>query len=91
MEASRAATVKLKAAPAVAEEGALTEKCVAPPAFTPIVALPVIDAVTVSVAVRVWLPAVFSVAENAPVPLLSVESAGNVAAPSELLKCTVPL
>lgn len=29
-------------------------------------------------------------AENVPMPLASVESAGNVAAPSVLVKCTVP-
>src|ERR1700688_2957773 len=31
--------------------------------------LPVIEAVTVSVAVMVWAPALFSVAENVPAPL----------------------
>ena len=52
--------------------------------------VPVIDDVTVSVAVIVWFPAVFNVAENVPTPLVSVESAGNVAKPSLLVKCTVP-
>jgi hypothetical protein len=44
--------------------------------------VPVIDAVTVSVAVIVWLPAVLSVTENVPMPLVSVLLAGRIAAPS---------
>ena len=51
---------------------------------------PVSEAVVVSVAVIVWPPAVFSVAEKVPVPLVKVESAGKVAAPSVLVKCIVP-
>src|ERR1700690_2866920 len=54
-------------------------------------AVPVIDPVTVSVAVIVLLPTVFSVAENVPTPFVSVEFAGNTAAPSVLVKCTVPV
>ena len=88
---SSAVTVRLKALPAVAEAGALTVKCVAAAADTVIVPLvPVIELVTVSVAVMVWLPPVASVALNVPVPLLSVELAGNTAEPSLLVKCTVP-
>ena len=41
--------------------------------------VPVVVAVTVSVALMVWLPAVFSVAENVPDPLVNVEFAGKVA------------
>jgi hypothetical protein len=52
--------------------------------------VPVIEGVTVSVAVMVWLPLVFSVAEKFPVPFVRVEFAGNVAWPSVLVKCTVP-
>ena len=52
--------------------------------------VPVIDDVTVSVAVIVWLPVVFRVAENVPVPLDSVEFAGSTACASVLVKCTVP-
>src|SRR4051812_3197947 len=52
--------------------------------------VPVTELVTVSVAVIVWLPTVFSVAEKVPVPLVNVESAGNTATPSVLVKCTVP-
>jgi hypothetical protein len=53
--------------------------------------VPVIEAVTVSVAVIVCGPTVFSVAENVPTPLVSPTSfAGNIAAPSVLLKFTVP-
>ena len=49
-------TVKLKALPAVALAGALTAKCVADGALTVIVLLvPVIELLTVSVAVIVWL------------------------------------
>src|SRR5215831_2200805 len=48
--------------------------------------VPVIDGVTVSVAVRVWLPEVFSVAENVRAPLVKVELAGNIALPSLLAK-----
>jgi len=51
---------------------------------------PVIEGVTVSVAVMVWLPAVFSVAEKVPVPLVNVAFAGKVACASLLVKCTVP-
>ena len=51
--------------------------------------VPVIELLDVSVAVMDWFPAVRSVTENVPVPLLSVESAGSAAAPSELVKWTV--
>jgi len=46
----------------------------------------VIDAVTVSVAVMCWVPAVFSVALKVPVPLVRVELAGRTAWPSLLVK-----
>ena len=45
---------------------------------------------TVSVAMMVWLPEVFSVAAKVPVPFESVELAGSTALPSVLEKCTVP-
>jgi hypothetical protein len=90
-EASNAVTVTLKAVPAVSGVAAVTLKCVAVPVLTTIAPeVPVIDEVTVSVAVMVWLPAVFSVAVNVLVPLVSVLFAGSVAAPSLLVKCTVP-
>jgi len=41
--------------------------------------VPVIELVAVRLAVRVWLPAVLSVAMNVPVPLASVLSAGKTA------------
>jgi hypothetical protein len=64
---------------------------VAVPALTTIAPeVPVIDEVTVSVAVMVWLPAIFSVAENVPVPFVSVVFAGSTAWLSVLVKCTVP-
>ena len=47
-------------------------------------------AVTVSVALIVWFPAVFRVAMKDPAPLFSLESAGSAAWPSVLVKCTVP-
>jgi hypothetical protein len=51
---------------------------------------PVTEGLAASVAVMVWLPRVFNVAENVPVPFASVESTGSVAWPSVLVKCTVP-
>jgi len=87
---SCAVTVKLRALPAVAVAGAETAMWVAAAADTAIVPeAPVIELLEVSVAVRVWFPAVCNVAENVPVPLLSVESAGSTALPSELVKWTV--
>jgi hypothetical protein len=80
-------TVKFNAVPGVAVPGAETEKCVAAAALTVIVAeVPVIEPFTVSVAVIVCGPLVFSVAENVPVPFVSAEFAGNTAAPSLLVK-----
>ena len=77
----------MKAVPAVADAGAETEKWVAAAALTLIVFdVPVIEDDTVSVPVMVWLPAVFSVAENVPTPLVKVAFAGNTAAPSLLVK-----
>jgi hypothetical protein len=56
-----------------------------------IAALPTIELFTVSVAVSVWLPPVWSVALKVPVPFVSVEFAGSVARGSLLVKWTVPL
>ena len=53
--------------------------------------VPVIVPFTVFVAVTVWLPAVFNVTWNVPVPLARIEFAGSTAAPSVLVKCTVPV
>ena len=81
----------MKAVPAVCGVGAVTTKCVAAPAFTVMeLDVPVTDELTVSVAVMARVPGVLSVTENVPVPLVNVEFAGNVAAPSVLVKCTVP-
>ena len=83
--------MKLNATLPLAVAGADTVKCVAAAGLTVIVfEVPVIEPVTVSVAVMVRAPAVLSVAENVPTPFVNVESAGNVAAPSVLVKCTVP-
>ena len=48
------------------------------------------ELVAVSVAVTVWLPAVFRVALKVPTPLVRVELAGSVAWASLLVKWTVP-
>ena len=53
--------------------------------------VPVMEAVTASVAVSVWLPAVCRVALKTPTLLVKVASAGKVAAASLLLKWTVPV
>jgi len=80
------------AAPAVVEFGRLTVKCVVTAALTVTVAdVPVIEEFTVSIAVTVWPPAVSKVKLNVPVPLVSVELPGSTAAPSLLVKCTVPV
>jgi hypothetical protein len=53
---------------------------VATPALTFVkFAVPTIEAVTVSVAVMVWAPEVFSVAEKVPTPFVNVELWGNTA------------
>ena len=67
--------------------GVLTVKCVAAAALTAMVLLvPVMELVAVSVALRVWLPAVLSVALKVPTPLVSVLFDGSMAAPSLLVK-----
>ena len=53
--------------------------------------IPVMLPEALSVAVIVWLPAVFNVAPKLPVPFVSVLLAGRVAAPSVLVKWTVPV
>jgi hypothetical protein len=52
--------------------------------------VPVIEAVTVSIAVMDWLLALFSVAEKVPIPFVSIELAGSTAWPSLVVKCAVP-
>jgi len=51
--------------------------------------VPVIKEVAVSVAVTVWLPAVFKVTLKLPAPLVSIASAGKVAAASLEVSATV--
>ena len=84
--------MKLKPVPATALAGAVTRKCVAalPFTFTVTLALPVMLPAMVSVAVTDWLPVLCRVTPKVPLPLVSVEFAGNVATPSELVKCTEP-
>jgi hypothetical protein len=89
LEPSRALTVKVNGVPLVADTGAATEKWVV--ALTRMLPdVPVIDDVTLSVAVIVCVPPVIRVALNVPVPAVSTEFAGRVAAPSLPEKCTVP-
>jgi hypothetical protein len=87
---SFAVTVTLPAEPAVVEVGAETRKEAPVPGMTVTEADPVMDEVTVSVAVMDWDPAVLRVTEKVPVPLVNVELAGSMAAPSEEVKWTVP-
>jgi hypothetical protein len=63
---------------------------VAAPATEIALEVPLIELETVSVAVIVWLPEVFSVAEKDPVPFVSFESAGSAALPSVQEKWMVP-
>jgi hypothetical protein len=65
-------TVVVKALPAVADVGALTSTVLAAAALTVTLSLPVMELVTVSVAVSEREPAVFRVMENVFTPL-SVE------------------
>src|SRR5215472_6343977 len=61
--------------------------------LTMTVTVPVVDVVTVSVAVTDWDPTVFKVTGNVWTPLsaaLKVKSAGSTACGSLLMKCTVP-
>ena len=53
--------------------------------------VPVKAAVVVSVAVKVWLPAVRRTAAKKPMPPVKVASADKVAWPSLLLMWTVPV
>ena len=87
-----AVTVKVAAVPAVTAEGKPeTMSVLAAAGLTVMPAwLPVMLDVTVSVAISDCVPAVFKVALNEPVPLVSVELAGRVAWPSLLVKCTIP-
>ncbi len=81
----------MKAVPAVAEDGALRASCVVDPALTVIaLVVPVIEPVTVSVPVTVWLPAVLTVTDTVFVPLVKVVLLGRTADPSLLVKWTVP-
>ena len=91
LEASSALTVNVNGAPAVADAGALTAKCVVAPAVTATaLEVPVTDEVTVSVPVMDWLPDVLNVTGNVPTPLASVEFAGSTACASLEVKCTMP-
>ena len=88
-EASFAVTIKVKAEPAVAEAG-MDESAreLAVPAET--VMLVDVTARVPSDAVRVEDPAVFSLTRNDPVPLVSVDAFGSVAAESVEVIATLP-
>ena len=76
----------------IAEGLTLEVSLVLVPSFaTLVLAWPLIELLAASVAARVCVPKVLSVAENVLVPLVRVEFAGKTAAGSLLLKCTVPL
>src|SRR2546427_10069954 len=91
---STALTVMLSGWPTVlvfAER--LMVKCPPKPALTLIgILVPVTEPLTVSVAVRVWLPTVISLAGNVPTPLASPLGLGKATHPfaSELLNVMVP-
>ena len=88
---SLAVMVTLNGSPLPALAGAETTNLVAVGLDTLIVPdAPVIELVTVSVAVMVCAPTVFSVAGKVPVPLVKVALPGSTAMPSVLVKCTVP-
>lgn len=91
---SSAVTVIVIAVPAVAVKGAATTNLEMAAGLTVIapvvpVTVPVPDA-AVSIAVTVWLPAVFNVTEKLPAPFVSVTFAGSAAWLSVLVKRTVP-
>jgi hypothetical protein len=83
---SNAVTVIEKEVPGLAVLGAETERWVAGSLTSIADEVPVIEAVTVSVAVTFWLPPVPSVAEKLPVPFVSFELAGSTARLSVLEK-----
>ncbi len=76
-EASSAFTVILNDVPAGVLLTAVSENWAAAPALTAIgLDVPVNEPLIV---VMVWLPAVFRVTENVPVPFVNVESGGSTA------------
>ena len=85
-------TVKLNAIPPMAFAGAVTAKCVAAAALTAMrVRRPVIELLTVSVAVIVCVAGGLQRRRKRPGAVRQRRmSDGNVAAPSELAKFTVP-
>jgi hypothetical protein len=84
-------TVKLKADPASAFEGALMKNCDAAAGLTVMgLELPGVSAPAASMAVMVWPEAVFKVTEKVPFPFDKGEGGGSTARGSELEKSTVP-
>ena len=81
-------TVKVIGPPAVALAGALMAKCVADDTVTLTELLPVIELLTVSVAIRDWLPDDFNVAIN--VSAVAERGSEATAFKSLLVMRTVP-
>ena len=88
--ASSALTMSWKVCRVTVLPGPVTDMCVAAFVTTLTVLDPFSEAVTVSVAVILCMPSVLNVTWKLPVPLVSVEFAGNIACASVLAKCRVP-
>ena len=71
--------------PIVAPGEEATTKCETTAGATAIVALPNMLLTCVSVADRIWLPAVFNVTLNVPLPLVKVTVPSGAAWPSPLV------
>ena len=89
---SATVTVIMNGSLTLAAAGAVMRTAAAAPGVTCTVSVPVIETVAVSVPVIVCDPAVVSVAETLPWPLVKVESGGREAEVerSVLVKCTFP-
>src|SRR5690242_13725556 len=82
----------LTGVPAAAETGvAIRKRKFDPPPTSTPPEVPLMDPLTVSMAVIVWVPSFLNVAEQVPVPLVNVPSGGRMADPSVLVKWMVPL
>ena len=83
---SRTVTVNEVAVPAVADAILVTEYNAATGGVASLDTMPVMDGVTMSVAVIVCLPTVKNFTLTVAMPLTSATLAGNMAAESELVK-----
>jgi hypothetical protein len=89
--ASCALTVNWNGTPAVVDEGAEMTYPAVVAGLTVTGRLAAIEGELVSVAVTVWLPAVFSVALKVPVPFTRGLSAGTIPWPSPVAMWTLPV